>query len=233
MGLPKLTKEQREEYNEQGYVAIPDIFSLSELADMDREIDKLDEQIRARRGGEHNGWIMQLGLRSDKTRQFAEDERVLSLIEDLVQPGIAIYSAKLTAKIPHSDEVCHWHQDDAYYTQKSQSDTRMSIWVPLQDANEDNGCLWVVPGSHRRGLQPYENKNYGMCRLSFKEEEMDLSGAIPLPVRAGSIVLFHALLWHSSKGNSTDNIRRAFIVSYQEATVPTGNGEQWKVLRPA
>jgi hypothetical protein len=57
---------------------------------------------------------MQLGLRSEKTRDFAEDERILSLIENLVKSGIAIYSAKLTSKMPHTDIVCHWHQDEAY-----------------------------------------------------------------------------------------------------------------------
>lgn len=57
--------------------------------------------------------------------------------------------------------------------------------------------------------------------------------AIPRPVKAGDIMLFHARLWHHSKGNRTDRMRRAFIVSYQEATVPRGNGDQYKVLRPA
>ena len=55
----------------------------------------------------------------------------------------------------------------------------------------------------------------------------------PLPVRAGSVVLFSAWLWHHSKNNETDQVRRAYIVSYQEATLKKGAGEQWKVLRPA
>ncbi len=51
--------------------------------------------------------------------------------------------------------------------------------------------------------------------------------------RAGDVVLFSALLWHSSQGNRSDRLRRAFIVSYQEATVEKGNKDQWMVLRPA
>jgi ectoine hydroxylase-related dioxygenase (phytanoyl-CoA dioxygenase family) len=57
--------------------------------------------------------------------------------------------------------------------------------------------------------------------------------SIPVPVKAGSAVLFSALLWHGSKGTDTDTVRRAFITSYQEATVPKGNGEQWRILRAA
>lgn len=61
---------------------------------------------------------------------------------------------------------------------------------------------------------------------------LTVEGAIPCPVKAGDMLLFSAELWHHSKENFTDQIRRAFIVSYQEATVPRGNGNQWKILRP-
>jgi ectoine hydroxylase-related dioxygenase (phytanoyl-CoA dioxygenase family) len=134
------------------------------------------------------------------------------------------------------DVPCHWHQDDAYYVKQSQSRTRMSVWVPLQDAHEENGCLWIVPGSHEWGLQEHKSKSYGQCRLSMVDDairEVLDRRAIPVPVKAGSAVLFSALLWHGSKGNHTEQVRRAFITSYQEATVPRGNGEQWKIVRPA
>ena len=137
------------------------------------------------------------------------------------------------ARLPHQDVVCHWHQDDAYYVKQSESQARMSVWMPLQDAHAQNGCLWVVPHSHLWGLKEHHTKSFGQCRLSMDEREIDLSHVIPVPVKAGSAVLFSALLWHGSRGNQTDAVRRAFIVSYQEAAVPRGNGEQWKILRPA
>lgn len=226
-----LTLEERHEYEERGFVVVPDVFPLDQLDALDREI----ERILARPGADEvsPGWILQLGLRSEVTRAFIEDKRILHLIEDIVTPGIAVYSAKLTAKMPHSDEVCHWHQDDAYYKRHSDSETRMSVWVPFQDSDERNGCLWVVPGSHRWGFQSHGHMDYGQCRTAMNPDELDLSGAIPVRVRAGAAVLFSALTWHSSQGNRTDRVRRAFIISYQEATVPRGNGDQWKILRPA
>jgi ectoine hydroxylase-related dioxygenase (phytanoyl-CoA dioxygenase family) len=56
---------------------------------------------------------------------------------------------------------------------------------------------------------------------------------VPVPIGAGSVVLFSAWTWHHSKHNRTHRVRRALIVSYQEATLPKGAGEQWKILRPA
>ena len=109
----------------------------------------------------------------------------------------------------------------------------MSVWIPLQDTNEANGCLWVVPGSHRRGLMPHHRQKTGQCRLAIEPQVLSEADAIPFAVKAGDVLLFSALLWHHSKGNQTGHVRRAFIVSYQEAMVAGGNGKQWKILRPA
>lgn len=236
----KLTDDEQSLYADNGYVVVPDLFPLDELDAVDRELDRLLAEMEAAgqagdvgSGGHRNkGWLMQLGLRSEFTKRFAQDERVLDLIEDIVKPGIAIYSAKLTAKMPRSTDICHWHQDNAYYNAHATSDTRMSTWIPLVDVDEENGCLWVVPGSHKGGVK--EHGQYGgQCPKSMGPEDMEVEGAVPCPVKAGSILLFHSDLWHHSKTNATDQIRRAFIVSYQEATVPRGNADQWKILRPA
>ncbi|KRE72015.1 phytanoyl-CoA dioxygenase family protein [Paenibacillus sp. Soil750] len=228
--MRKLTIEEKNHYDEFGYVVVPDLFQKEELSGMNEELDGCEAPPQS--SGEHEGFTYQLAMLTDKTKHFAHDERILTLIEDIVKPGIAIFSSKLLIKLPHSPSVCHWHQDDAYYTEVVNSDTRMSIWVPLQDTDEKNGCLWIVPGSHKQGLQPYKVQNNGTCRKALDEDQVDLSKAEPVPMKAGSILLFNALTWHSSKGNETDQVRRAFIVSYQEATVPVGRGKQHIVLRP-
>ena len=226
-----LTMAELDFYHENGYVVASNVFPVVELSKIDREIDR----IRDADGGDihrNPGWVMSLGLRSEITRAFAQDERILSLVEEVVTPGIAIYSGKLTTKMPHAMDICHWHQDDAYYNDHVASETRMSVWIPLQDATLENGCLWVVPGSHKDGV--VEHGSYGgQCPKSMGPPDMVAEGAIACPVKAGDMLLFSAELWHHSKENRTDQIRRAFIVSYQEATVPRGNGDQWKILRSA
>ncbi|GIP40248.1 ectoine hydroxylase [Paenibacillus sp. J31TS4] len=229
--MRKLTVAEKRHYEEFGFVVVPNVFTREELSEMNAELDGCEGQIRTT--GEHEGFTYQLAMLTDTTKQFAQDERILNLIEDIVKPGISIFSSKLLTKLPHSPSICHWHQDDAYYAEVVNSDTRMSIWVPLQDTNERNGCLWVVPGSHKQGLLPYSVQPEGTCRRALAEQQLDLSKAEPVPMQAGSMLLFHALTWHSSRGNETDHARRAFIVSYQEATVPIGRGKQHLVLRPA
>ncbi len=233
--LRTLSAAELETYEEQGFVTLEDVFPQADVRAINDEIERLMPE-HGDRTANRPGWILQLGLRSELLSGLARDERILSLIEDIVHPGIAVHSAKLVAKVPHSDIVCHWHQDEAFYTKpddpKTHSQTRMSIWVPLQDANEANGCMWVVPGSHRWGLQDFEIMDYGACIRKLTPEEYADEHAIPVPLPAGSMLLFHGMLWHHSKGNSTDHVRRAFIVSYQEATVLSDNA-QWKLIRPA
>ena len=162
---------------------------------------------------------------------------MLALVKAVVYPGLAIHSSKLVTKAPHTQDVCHWQQDEAFYMKPDDPAThsrrRMSIWDPLQDATLENGCLWVVPGSHRWGLEEWVWQDWGTCQKRISKHEYAEQHATALPVRAGSVVLFTAWTWHHSKRNQTGGIRRAFIVSYQEATVPRGAGEQWKGLLPA
>ena len=233
----RLSAAERRTYDDQGYVVVPQVFPADELEAIDAEIDRLLTEPGNDAGGIHPTWVFQVARRSEIARRFAEDERLLALIAEIVQPGIAIHSTKLVPKPPHSEDVCHWHQDDAFYLNPDDpltfSRTRMSVWVPLQDADERNGCLWVVPGSQAWGLEDFHMVDSGQCRKVIDREAYAEANAVPLRVRAGDVVLFSALLWHHSKHNQTDRVRRAFIVSYQEATVGKGAGEQWKVLRPA
>ena len=231
-----LSAAQQQLYYDQGFVLIPDVFDCDELKAMDTEINHLvtaQEQGTRTVNAPAPGWVMSLGLASATTAAFCADQRILDLVGSIVHPGIAIYSAKLVSKEPYDDTICHWHQDDAYYRQHSQSDTRMSVWIPLQDAVAvEQGCLEVIPGSHKRGLQPYAPQANGTCNLGI-QTPIDLENRVYCPVEAGSMLLFSALLWHASGGNQTKQRRRAFIVSYQEATVQGGNAKQWKILQSA
>ena len=232
-----LSVEERRAYEEEGYVVVPGVFAAHELEAVDREIDRLLAVPGNGSSGAKEGWIFSVAQRSDVAAAFAEDERLLGLIEEVVAPGIAIHSTKLVTKRPRSPEVCHWHQDEAFYRKPDDpttfSEARMSVWVPLQAATVENGCLWVVAGSHRWGLEEFTVAEDGTCLRKINREEYAREHGKPVPVEAGSVVLFNAYTWHSSQGNETDRVRRAFIVSYQEATVPRGLGEQWKIVRPA
>ena len=239
--MRKLSTLEIARYERDGYLQVDNIFPEDELEEINQEISRLRRTDPASETDDHGStsanlgknFMLRLGLRSPITQAMCQDPRVLTLVKDVVRPGVAIYSAKMVEKPPFDEAICHWHQDDAYYRQNSFSETRMSIWIPLQDTSEEMGCLWVVPGSHKQGLQQFRNFKSGICNLAFKDGQEELPDAVPCPVPAGSVILFHALTWHRSLKNGTAHNRRSFIVSYQDAKASQGNKDQHKILIPA
>ena len=101
-----------------GYLLVPDALPRAELAALDAEFERqyrerlADPEIAA--DEQRRNQVHRLGTDSERSRELAADRRILSLVEDLVYPGIALFSAKLISKGPHEPRnVCHWHQDEA------------------------------------------------------------------------------------------------------------------------
>ena len=175
-----------------------------------------------------------LGKNNPQAIAWSRDPSMLDLVQSLVHPGIALFSAKVISKGPREqDMICHWHQDEAYWQDRFPRQRRVSLWIPLQDATPDNGCLRVVPGSHRRAILPHlprTSRNHGACRLSFAHGAEDLPGAIEVPLPAGDLIIFSSRLQHASGGNRTDQHRRAFILTYQEVV---DGPDEFEILRAA
>lgn len=231
-----LSAAEQQAYAEDGFVVVRGLIGADEARRLDTEVERLG---RVGNPAAPEGWIFALHQQaSSLCADFARDERVLCLVAGVVSPGIGLHSSKLVTKMPGSDEVCHWHQDESYYLESGEpgmrSAVRMSIWLPLQDVTTDNGCLWVVPGSHRDGVASHREVGDGHCRRKIIRSDYADEHAVPLLLDAGDVVLFSGFLWHHSRGNQTEQVRRALIVSYQEASIPRdAYGGVAPVLQPA
>ncbi|WP_208073799.1 phytanoyl-CoA dioxygenase family protein [Bradyrhizobium barranii] len=119
----------------------------------------------------------------------------------------------MRAKQDQSDTtqlVYAWHQDESYVPTRDKSLT--SIWVALEDATLENGCLWVVPGSHRMGFM-YPSRRTQSPKFQSHHPEcygFDLDKAVPLEVTTGTVVVFNGYLLHSSGMNASTRTRKSF-----------------------
>lgn len=107
-----------------------------------------------------------------------------------------------------------WHQDEAFIPTRDRS--LCGAWIALDDATVDNGCLWAVPGGHKGGII-YPTRLHHPTEEWEQSQEMlghDVSGAIPLEARRGSVVFFNGYLPHMSHKNRTSSYRRAFVAHY-------------------
>ncbi|MFI2292774.1 phytanoyl-CoA dioxygenase family protein [Streptomyces niveus] len=113
-----------------------------------------------------------------------------------------------------------WHQDEMFIPTRDRSLT--AAWLALDDATVDNGCLWVLPGSHRPGVI-YPNREHDEARYDCTVESYgfpyDEADAVPVGIAAGSVLLFNGHLLHKSLPNTgRRGLRRALVNHYMSAS---------------
>ncbi len=122
-------------------------------------------------------------------------------------PDVNLYWDQAVYKKPEKPRRFPWHQDNGYaYVEPQQY---LTVWLALTDATVDNGCPWVVPGLHRAGTLRHTYVDpLGWECLS------DPEGAVAAPVPAGGAVVFSSLTPHLTGPNTTDGVRKAYILQY-------------------
>ena len=92
----------------------------------------------------------------------------------------------------------------------------LTVWLPLCDATPENGCLQIIPGSHKTGIV-YWSSGFGISEDNLPEGEV-----LTLPMKKGSVLFMPKLMPHRSMPNDTDGIRWSMDLRYQETGTPTG-----------
>ena len=220
--------EQARRYDELGFFVLEDAVDPETLAAVTAATDPFEadqeEALRAMEGGrffiaraDEITFTTHLVVRSPLLRNFTTASLFADLCADLVGPDVRLYWDQAVYKKPGTESPFPWHQDNGYAFVEPQQ--YLTCWVALTDATEDNGCPWVVPGLHRLGTLAHEYTDIGFVCLR------DPDDARPVPVSAGSIVVFSSLTPHSTGPNRTNGVRKAYIVQF----APDGA----EVVRPA
>ena len=128
------------------------------------------------------------------------------MIDDLIGPNIKLYTDQLMMKPRFHGTVTDWHQDNPAWPQFLQPNT-VSCWVALDDATAENGCMTVIPGSHKWGAI-----NKDRIR-SFQASEL-VQDPVSVEVKAGLCMFHDGLNLHRTGANKTANRRRGLALHY-------------------
>lgn len=246
-----LTKEQKEFYNDQGYVILENFLNEAQLSVLKNALDKLVAERAANLTKDHEGFnlekvrdasgytspfsgeaiagvlrkIQEITKYSPEFRDFAESDKMLDLVEDLIGQTIYYHSSKIMFKPARHGGIKPWHQDYAYWA--SLRPEQVTCWLALDDATPENGCMQLIPGSHKWGLVKHLKEE-----LQVDPKNLPMEMVKVAPMKAGSILCFHVLTFHYSGPNTSDKGRRAFIVDYDPNKRQTKEGFAGdKVLR--
>jgi ectoine hydroxylase-related dioxygenase (phytanoyl-CoA dioxygenase family) len=227
-----LSNEQKAQFERDGYLVIRSLLTAAELEAVRERADQIasgeaehvperwvqPEPAVAR--GEVSAATRALAVRKlwslvafdDVMRAHASHPRILAVIRDLLGPDIKLYGDQLFMKPPHIGSRKEYHQDSNSWKAIEPYDL-VSCWAALDDATEENGCLRVLPGSHKWGLLGKEKER----TLERRALEEGIPEEVAVPLRAGDCSFHHSLLLHCSAPNTSGLRRRGYATHYMSA----------------
>ncbi|XP_066950957.1 phytanoyl-CoA dioxygenase, peroxisomal-like [Macrobrachium rosenbergii] len=221
-----LTAEQKKFYNDNGYVVL-DILSEAEIDELGREYDdifkrKADSNLEATWQGDWNTQKQQtqvqsihgLQMHSAAFTRLLMHPKMLDACEDIMDTeNILLHHTKAHTKPPGTGSPFPMHQDYHYFP--FEKDSMIAVFVSMDAADPKNGGLCVYPGSHKLGPQEDCSNAPGWHYLS--QDKFPISKATPLSLKRGQIVVFSYLLIHGSYDNTSDRVRRMFLIQLMSA----------------
>jgi ectoine hydroxylase-related dioxygenase (phytanoyl-CoA dioxygenase family) len=225
---PVLTAEQIQRFWADGYLLVDDVTSGEEIAAMRVVYDRLF----AKRAGWDNGDLFDMVARDDLQKGLSLPQMLWpSKYEPFFQTTLARRNAERVAqqilgptaenmnehailKPAFSGAATPWHQDEAFNTTGSGFRESIAMWMPLQDVSEDNGCLWYVPQSHLGPLHVHHSPNNDPAIHGLETNPPELARAVPVPMKAGSVVIHHSLTLHSAGVNAGPEPRRSYALGF-------------------
>ena len=205
-----LTDKELKQYRDDGYVTPK--FRLDE--------NTLDE-IRAAhqrlvdRHPEFNDYCSALLAYDPWFLEIARRTEILDMVEQVIGSDFALWNSSFFAKPAKVGTRTPWHQDGEYWP--IQPLATCTVWIAIDASTAENGCLRVIPGSHRsRSLakhQRSEEKNIAL-NLELDRSEFDESQAVDIELQPGEVSLHDVYLFHGSEPNESNYSRRGMTLRY-------------------
>lgn len=214
----RLTQAQSSAFNSQGFTKLDQVFTPEEVAAVTAAIDPIEAEYEALVRAEHGGHLRltdveaitfttHLVAKSPALRAFAAHPAIKDICADLIGPDVRLYWDQSVYKKTGKSQEFPWHQDNGYTFIEPQQ--YLTLWIPLVDVDEENGCPWIAPGMHRLGTLQHWRTDIGLKCLESAPD------AVAAPARAGDVVAFSSLAPHRTGPNlKTGSVRKAYILQY-------------------
>lgn len=205
-----LAPADRDAFATDGFFTVEGLFTDAECDDITAEVERAAFELALGEAADGPlSYRPMMHLTSSALTAVATDPRWAPIVLPLVGTGDArLYWEQAVAKPAQARTELPWHQDNGYTPLVPEE--YVTCWLALDDADLDNGCLWVIPGSHRQGTVRHHN-GAGPFRVGHDGPDAD---GVPVPVRRGSVLVFSSLLMHRSGPNTTDRARLAWILQF-------------------
>jgi chlorinating enzyme len=216
-----LTDEQIEFYHREGYLYPLDGISKERCNELLDGVTRFEDEY-----GVNPGVFKLKGhLTMKETWDFVREPRILDIAEDLIGPNILAFASRFWIKPGSDGSFVSWHQDSAYFG--CDPHDMVTCWVALTPANQGNGCMRSMPGSHKIGYEhdeshenapgdaPGEKKN--LLGRGQTIRGLDESKAVHMELEQGQFSIHNERTAHASGPNNTPDVR----IGYSFFLIPT------------
>ena len=221
-----------EAYETDGFVSIADFFTDAEVRDaLDGMVTLIDGQVPGFRGVQFEAGARRIlstlnpESKQDYVRKLtgftqydarlhaiATHPRLLAMARRMIRAEPAIFEDKALIKPPRLGREKPWHQDHAYWNLPL--DARVvTVWIALDAATEANGCMYLIPGSHREGaVVHFKRRDWQIC-----DTDVERARVVAAPLDPGGVLFFNSYLLHGTPANASPMRRRALQFVYVPA----------------
>ena len=207
--MSKLSSNQLQEYNDNGYIAPIDILSKDEAFQIRKEIENIETKWPDELKGVGRNYAHMISPTLDKV---CHNSKILNAVESIIGKDILICGTTLFIKNPHEKGFVSFHQDATYIGLEPHN--WVTAWVAVTDSNEENGCMRMWLGSHKGNIKHHEQKydDGNLLTRGQTIENVPLDKTIPLILKAGQMSLHHPTIVHGSGLNKSNNRRIGFVI---------------------
>ena len=209
-----LSSEEIKRYNEDGYL-IPN-FTMPEKDLL--EIEELHDLL-VKKFPKFRNYCPAILLHDERFLKYCFKKEILNIIEQLIGKNFALWNSSFFAKPALNGQATPWHQDGQYWPIRPLS--TCSVWLAIDDATSENGCLKFIKGSHKEKIlkkhKHNKSKNLTLNQEILKSEYVE-KNSVNLILKRGQISLHDVFMVHGSEENKSSNSRRAMTMRFMPTT---------------
>ena len=201
-------------YWENGYhIYKKQVFDAQELA----TLTSIFEDHLAEKGAKLSDELDTPHFRDPRLLDFLLSPKVLDIVESIIGPNIGLWSSHFISKEPFVGRRTPWHEDSAYWKGKFESfDKIITLWLAIDNSNLQNGCMGVVPGTHKNGFSVYENIDgvNNTFDTEIKKDLVDESKVVWFELNRGECSLHDSRIIHGAHANTSAYRRCGYTMRY-------------------
>lgn len=242
-GIESVSEQDIARFHEQGYMVVHNAFALNEVQDA---IDGLLHLLSGKETEYKNVMFekkargaaldaMPPEVRQDYVRKFmwfvdydarlkamAFHPKLIALLTRLIGETPALFQDMALLKPPRIGREKPWHQDHAYFDLPLTTPV-VGVWIALDEATTENGCMIIYPNSHKEGpVVHFQRRDWQICDTFGRQKEV-----LAIPLKPGGALFFHSLIQHGTPANNSEARRRAVQFHYAPASAKkTGQEER-------